>query len=85
MDRHLFLYAFDNRKIAHSVMCSSDEAAKDYGRRGLEHFIAVEKPARASCSVGRSQESEEPGVVTGWLGTWDWSADDGFTWTPAKA
>lgn len=62
--------------------CQGREQAVQYARRYLELALQESGLADASASVTVAEELRE--AEPRWLGAWDWSAQDGWVWTPLE-
>ena len=60
--------------------CQGREQAVQYARRYLEQALQESGQADAPASVSVAEEHQD--ADPRWLGSWDWSAPDGWVWTP---
>ena len=60
------------------IEAADDEAAIKAGRARLQETVELKPMVRsAKIGVGRGPPTE-----AAWLGVWDWTDDDCWTWTP---
>lgn len=62
--------------------CQGREQAIQYARRYLE--LTLQDPGRAPTPASVSVAEEHREAETLWLGSWDWSAEDDWVWTPLE-
>jgi hypothetical protein len=62
--------------------CQGREQAIQYARRYLELTLQDGGPAVTPASVSVAEEHWDAEPL--WLGSWDWSAEDGWVWAPLE-
>jgi hypothetical protein len=76
-----YIFACTHEAVSETVQreCLGREQAVQYARRYLELALQESGQAEAPASVTVAEEhwDSEPR----WLGSWDWSAEDGWVWT----
>jgi hypothetical protein len=79
-----YIFACRHHAASETVQreCQGREQAIQYARRYLEQALqdAGQAGPAASVTVAEEHWDAEPR----WLGSWDWSADDGWAWTPLE-
>ena len=80
MPTYIFACTHDGSSETVQRECQGREQAVQYARRYLETALQEVDltDAPASVTVGEEHRDSEPR----WLGSWDWSAGDGWAWTP---
>jgi hypothetical protein len=77
-----YLFCCTNQAASETVQreCQGREQAIQYARRYLERTLQDCAPATPPASVSVAEEHWKHEPV--WLGSWDWSAEDGWVWAP---
>jgi len=83
MPTYIFACTHDASSETVQRECQGREQAVQYARRYLERALGDSGQAAgspASVTVAEAHRDAEPR----WLGSWDWSAQDGWLWTPLE-
>jgi hypothetical protein len=82
MPSYIFACTHDAASETVQRNCLGREQAVQYARRYLELALQEATLADAPASVTVAEEHRDAGPR--WLGSWDWSARDGWVWTPLE-
>jgi hypothetical protein len=82
MPSYIFACRHDAASETVQRECVGREQAIQYARRYLEQALqeTVQAGAPASVTVAEAHRDSEPR----WLGSWDWTAEGGWVWTPLE-
>jgi hypothetical protein len=82
MPNYIFACTHDASSETVQRNCQGREQAVQYARRYLELALQDADLADAPASVTVAEEHRD--AEPRWLGSWDWSARDGWVWTPLE-
>jgi hypothetical protein len=82
MPTYIFACTHDTSSETVQRDCQGREQAVQYARRYLEQALQEADLADAPASVTVAEEHRD--AEPRWLGSWDWSAQDGWVWTPLE-
>ena len=80
MPTYIFSCTHDASSETVQRECQGREQAIQYARRYLEQTLQESGQADAPASVSVAEQHRDADAR--WLGSWDWSAHDGWVWTP---
>ena len=79
MPTYIFCCTHDTSSETVQRECQGREQAIQYARRYLESTL--QDPGRAPTPGSVSVAEEHREAETRWLGSWDWSVEEGWVWT----
>jgi hypothetical protein len=82
MPSYIFACRHDAESERVQRECLGPEQAVQYARRYLEQALQQSGRPESAASVTVAEEHWD--AEPRWLGSWDWSAGDGWVWTPLE-